>query len=112
MTEIKKQLAPDHWAQNLGIFEIKQLADKEAIYKERCREAIFNYRNWQRSQRDQTDMIEMLYGGMEGKMHRNQVSDSVTIYWAVRKHFRTAFSKYLEKTGCYPANNYYKKIKA
>lgn len=93
---------PNQWAQNLEIFDLKQLADKEAQYRQYCRDAIRHYRAWQREQSDQTDMIEILYGAMEGDLYRNRVSDSVKIYWTIRKHFRTAFARYLEKTGCYP----------
>jgi len=92
------------WAQDLEIFEIKQLADKEALYRRICRDAIKNYRSWQHMQSDQTDMIELLYGRMEGNMHRSQMKESIKMYWAIRKHFRIAYARYLEKTGCYPAS--------
>ncbi|MAZ75954.1 MAG: hypothetical protein CMH31_01480 [Micavibrio sp.] len=103
MTDNITLLTPDILTKNLEIFEVKQLADKEAVYKALCNAAIKRYKNWKKTQIDQTDLIELLYGGMEGKMHRQMAIESIRLYWSIRKHFRISFAHYLEKTGCYPS---------
>jgi hypothetical protein len=103
MTDNITVLMPEILTKNLEIFEVKQLADKEAAYKVACETAIKRYKNWKKSQVDQTDLIELLYGSMEGKMHRQMAIESVRLYWSIRKHFRISFAHYLEKTGCYPS---------
>ncbi|NQZ13827.1 MAG: hypothetical protein HRT94_03230 [Alphaproteobacteria bacterium] len=92
---------PNSISHDLDIFELKQLADKEALYKARCQKAIQSYKHWCKSQEDQTDIIEILYGSMEGRIYRGQAEDTIKLYWAIRKHFRKAFFSYLDKTGCY-----------
>lgn len=103
MTDNVTVFMPEAFTKNLEIFEVKQLADKEAAYKAQCDAAIKRYKNWKKSQIDQTDLIELLYGSMEGKMHRQMAIESVRLYWSIRKHFRISFTHYLEKTGCYPS---------
>lgn len=99
------QSLPSSISNNLEIFELKQLADKEAQYRRHCQKAIRKYKNWCRTQEDQTDIIEILYGSMEGRIYRGQAEDTVRLYWAIRKHFRQAFLIYLDKTGYYPKSH-------
>lgn len=102
MTNNLISLVPEAFTKDLEIFEVKQLADKEAAYKAMCSEALRRYKHWKKEHSDQTDLIELLYGGMEGNMYRNVAIESIKLYWSVRKHFRISFAHYLEKTGCYP----------
>lgn len=87
----------------LQIFEMKQLADMEADYKIKCREALDQYKKWQADYADETDMIELMYGNLEGIMHRRRAEDSVRAYWIIRQDFRKLFSDYLAQTKAYPA---------
>lgn len=87
----------------LQIFELKQLADMEAGYRAKCKQAIEVYKNWQLQHKAETDMIELLYGGLEGRMLRAQAEDMVRMYWVIRQDFRRAFKEYLAKSCCYPA---------
>ena len=105
-------LLPETLAYNLEIFEIKQLAEKEAAYKEMCHLALKRYKKWKKIHSDQTDIIELLYGSMEGHMYRNVAIESIQLYWSIRKHFRISFTRYLEKTGCYPTETSVKKMRA
>ena len=86
---------------NLCLFDIKQLADKEAAYKAECLQAIKEYKIWERKMSDETDLIEILYGTMEGNIYREKMENMIQLYWAVRKHFRSAFTSYLAQVGAY-----------
>jgi hypothetical protein len=88
---------------NLQIFELKQLADKEALYKAECRKALRRYKSWRREQAAQTDIIELLYGNLEGTLLRRRAEDMVKAYWIIRHDFRRAFKEYLQKSCCYPS---------
>lgn len=89
----------------LEIFELKQLADMEASYKARCRHALELYKNWRRLYSQQTDMIELAYGNLEGVMLRRRAEDAVRAYWIIRRDFRGLFEEYL---GYYQKNSSYK----
>ena len=106
------QLVSEGFTKNLEIFEVKQLADKEEAYKTMCKAAIRRYKNWKKEYDDQTDMIELLYGGMEGRMHHKMALESIKMYWSIRRHFRISFALYLEKTGCYPTDMSCQKLRA
>ncbi len=95
--------APQKLEGRLQIFELKQLADMEAAYKEKCRQAIKAYKNWRIKHEAETDMIELLYGNLEGIMLRRRAEDMVEVYWVIRQDFRGAFKTYLEKSCCYPS---------
>lgn len=86
----------------LQIFEIKQLADKEAGYKRQCLESIKQYRQWCKNHEGETDTIELLYGNLEGIMLRRRAEDMIRCYWIIRQDFRKAFREYLAKNCCYP----------
>ena len=87
----------------LQIFELKQLADMEAHYKEQCRDALKAYKTWRRRHDAETDVIALLYGNLEGIMLRHQAEDAVQIYWTIRHDFRRGFRDYIDKCGCYPS---------
>lgn len=88
---------------DLQIFELKQLADMEATYKAECLKAVRDYKTWQKAQAEQTDIIELTYGNLEGMMLRRRAEDMVQIYWILRCDFRKAFRTYLAKSCCYPS---------
>ena len=79
----------------LEIFELKQLADMEASYKARCRQSLARYKNWRRSYSQQTDLIELAYGNLEGTLLRRRAEDAVHAYWIIRRDFRVFFEEYL-----------------
>ena len=86
----------------LQIFELKQLADMEAQYKQQCRQSLASYKAWCQKHAGETDMIELLYGNLEGVMLRRRAEDAVEAYWVIRQDFRCLFKDYLEKSCCYP----------
>lgn len=81
---------------NLQILDLKQMADMEDYYKKKTRQAIDTYKNWQKLHGRQKDMIEILYGTMEGTMLRHQAEDTTRIYWRVRTDLRKALSVYIQ----------------
>lgn len=87
----------------LQIFELKQMADMEATYRKRCLKAIQTYKAWMRVHASETDVIELLYGNLEGVMLRRQAQDAACLYWIIRLDFRRAFKEYLDKSCCYPS---------
>ena len=102
-TYINRQSFPDisGLTGNLQIFDLKQLADIEAAYKQKCLQAFAAYRAWGQSQSDRTDTIERLYGTLEGTLLRRQAENTVQAYWIIRRDFRAAFQTYLIKNCCY-----------
>ncbi len=80
------------------IFELKHLADMEADYKRKCRFAIKAYKSWCKGRQAQKDVIELLYGNLEGVMLRRQAENSIEMYWTLRRDFRREFKSYLEKS--------------
>ena len=75
----------------------------EATYKAACLEAVRDYKAWQKIQSQQTDIIELTYGNLEGMMLRRRAHDAVQAYWILRCDFRKAFRAYLAKSCCYPS---------
>lgn len=87
----------------LQIFDLKQLADKEDDCRKKCMVAIDRYKKWKRQYCQQTDMIEILYGNIEGIMLRQQAESAVGLYWVLRRDFRNAWVSYRENSCRYPA---------
>lgn len=87
----------------LQIFELKQMADMEANYKTQCQQAIQAYKVWRMAHENETDVIELLYGNLEGVMLRRRAEDLINLYWTIRQDFRRGFKKYLEKSCSYPS---------
>jgi len=88
---------------DLQIFDIKQLADFEHFYKIKCLESIRAYKNWKKIYRQQTDVLELLYGSVKGIMLRRQAEDSIRLYWMVRQDMRQALASYLSHRCCFPS---------
>lgn len=86
---------------HMQIFDIKQLADMEATYRAHCKKAVMEYKKWEREFQEETDMLALLYGDIEGNMLRRRAEDSVGMYWMVRRDFRNWFHCYLAKTNYY-----------
>jgi 3-phenylpropionate/cinnamic acid dioxygenase small subunit len=99
--EESHQRLADQLKRNMQIFDLKQLADMEATYRQNCKQAVIEYKNWERQYKDETDMLALLYGTIEGNMLRRRAEDSVGMYWTVRRDFRNWFNCYLAKTNCY-----------
>jgi len=101
---MNSKLKYDHYEQqgrdeqkSLQIFELKQLAEIESEYKNKCRDAIREYKNWHRIQRNKTDVIEILYGNLEGIMLRRYAEEAIKVYWVIREDFRCSFKSYIQK---------------
>ena len=96
---------PENLEGGLQIFDIKQLADMEAAYRKNCKQAVNEYKLWVDRYKGETDMIDLLYGNLEGSMLRRQAEDTVSAYWIIRKDFRRWYHRYMAQTKCYPSNN-------
>ena len=97
---------PKNLTRGFQILELKQMADMAESYKTKCKEAIQAYKNWQAKHADETDVIELLYGSLEGPVLRRQAQDAIQLYWVVRQDFRKAFQEYLDKSCAYPSMTY------
>lgn len=96
---------PDDLQGGLQIFDLKQLADMEARYKDVCKKAMADYKTWWKGFEGETDTIALLYGKLEGNLLRAHAQESVNAYWTIRQDFRKWFHCYLAQTNCYPSNN-------
>lgn len=85
----------------LQLFELKQMADMEADYQKECAKAIKAYKAWRCAHEEETDMIELLYGNLEGIVLRRHAEAAVQSYWVIRQDFRHLFKEYLAKSCCY-----------
>lgn len=95
-----KTAAPAHPVENilqrdLQLFDLKQMIDYEARYKQHARESIRALKSWQRHYAGQTDMVELLYGSIEGVMLRRRAEDFTRLYWLVRADSRKAIALYM-----------------
>lgn len=86
---------------NLQAMDIKHMAEFESVYRQRCRLAIGMYKDWIHSYQSETDIVELLYGSIEGMMLKQQAQDAVKLYWMVRQDFRQALKKYLNNVSTY-----------
>ena len=86
---------------NLQTLDIKHLAEFENVYRMRCRLAIQIYKNWLRDYDAETNVVQLLYGSIEGMLLRQQAEHAVRLYWTIRKDFRAALKKYLENMTSY-----------
>ncbi len=80
----------------LQIFELKQLAEMEAVYRKQSIAAIKTYKKWCRIQSQETDIIVVLYGNLEGIVLRRNAEEAVKAYWVVRTDFRRGFKDYIQ----------------
>jgi hypothetical protein len=83
--------------QDLQLFDLKQMVEHEARYKCSAREAIAAHRQWRKQYSQQTDMVELLYGSIEGVMLRRRAEDFARLYWLVRADLRKAMSIYMTR---------------
>jgi hypothetical protein len=91
-------------SKNLDIFELKQLADMEALYRQQCQKALISYKIWAKNHEGETDQIALLYGNLQGNVLRANAKEAVRAYWTVRTDFRRWFKQYLSNIQHYPAN--------
>jgi len=98
------QTAPEKIGYSLNFFELKQLADMESIYKRQSIQAMKDYKIWQQGHDHETDIIQILYGGLQGAVLKQRAKDTVTAYWIIRKDFRKWYGRYMAENKCFPAN--------
>ena len=84
-------------SRQLQIFDLKLLADMEDAYRCQTREFLRAYRRWKQIHKNQTDMLAVLYGGIEGIMLRRQAEEAVRFYWTLRRDFRRAYGVYMRQ---------------
>lgn len=80
----------------LELFEVKQLAEMEASFKDQCKVALRSYKKWCAQYQHETDVIELFYGQLTGIILRRQAENAVQAYWIIRHDFRSAFARYLD----------------
>ncbi len=100
----KRRRVPQKLEGRLQLFELKQMADMKAAYKSQCLRAIKTYKDWLKQYREETDIIVLLYGTLEGTMLRHQAQDAAKLYWTIRQDFRRSFKEYIERSCCYPSS--------
>ena len=83
--------------QEFQLFDLKQMVEYEALYKSYARESIRALKNWQFHYGTQTDMVELLYGSIEGLMLRRRAEDFTRLYWLVRSDARKAMQLYVKR---------------
>lgn len=70
---------------NPQIIDIKEIEAVLKTYKNKCLQAIHAYKHWKKEYSQQTETVEILYGGIEGIMLRRQAEDAVKLYWVMRQ---------------------------
>lgn len=88
----------------LEIFELKQLADMEAEYRKICQQALTAYKIWKTAHSQETDMIALLYGNLEGVVLRRHAEIAAQAYWVIRQDFRRLFKEYIATSCSYKTN--------
>lgn len=83
--------------QEFQLFDLKQMIEYETLYKKYARESIRALKNWQHRYAQQTDMVELLYGSIEGVMLRRRAEDFTRLYWLVRSNARKAMQLYVKR---------------
>ncbi len=81
--------------QKLQVFEVMQFTELENHYKAKCRKAIVEYKSWKRVHSQETDVIQMMYGQLEGILLRHQAQNAVQAYWIMREDAKQAVKGYL-----------------
>lgn len=81
----------------LNLLEIKQIIELEQDYKKDCMAALKSYKHWLKFYEEETDLIEVVYGDMEGKILRRRAEDLVNAYWVIRQDLRKIIQCYFEK---------------
>ena len=81
--------------QKLQIFEVKQFTELENHYKAKCRRAIAEYKSWKCVHAQETDVIQMMYGQLEGIVLRHQAQHAVQAYWIMRQDAKEVLKGYL-----------------
>src|SRR5688572_11690334 len=87
---------------SLQIFDLKQMAEKEQECRSRALKAIEAYKKWKRDYAAQTDVIELLYGNVEGIILRRQAEYAVRYYGILRHDFCQAFKVYMAQSIKFP----------
>lgn len=84
-------------SKDLQLFDLKQMVEHEARYKKEARASIRAHKDWRRKYAQQTDMVELLYGSLEGVMMRRRAEDFARLYWLVRADLRKAMRIYMTR---------------
>lgn len=79
---------------DLQFFDLKQMIEFERQYKGAARSAIVDLKKWRRTYEQETDMVGLLYGSVEGVMLRRRAEDFAKLYWLVRADVRQAMAVY------------------
>ncbi|QQG36928.1 MAG: hypothetical protein HYS17_03920 [Micavibrio aeruginosavorus] len=82
-------------AQDIQYFDLKQLAEIQARYRNRLRVMIHHYRRWQADYGRERDRIEKVYRAYEGIFVRRQLADSWQLYLTVNRDYHELRRVYL-----------------
>lgn len=86
---------------NLQAMDIKHLGEFENLYRQRCKLAITMYKDWKKTYQSESDVVELIYGSIEGMFLKKQAEDAAHLYWIIRQDFRNALSHYLSNITTY-----------
>lgn len=89
-----RHLAEQVLRRDLQFFDLKQMIEFERQYKTAARTAIGELKAWRRAYEQETDMVGLLYGSVEGVMLRRRAEDFAKLYWLVRGDVRQAMAIY------------------
>lgn len=87
--------------QRLQIFEVKQFIELEHYYKAKCCYALKQYKIWKALHKDETDVVQMLYGQLEGIVLRHHAQSAVQAYWIIRNDYKKVMKDYLSDLPTY-----------
>lgn len=91
----------------LQIFDVIQIMEIERNTKHKCMKSIHEYKNWQVSYLQETDLINLLYLNRKGDLLKKQAQDLVNFYWQIRLEVRNARLRYL-RNNCVSYSTYKK----
>lgn len=86
---------------SLQIFDLKQVADIEARVKMDTLKHLREYRAWKKYYGRQTDLVELHFGNLRGRLLRQQAVNAVGYYWHIRQQSRQLFAAYHKQIESY-----------
>ncbi|MCM2343261.1 MAG: hypothetical protein NDJ24_01725 [Alphaproteobacteria bacterium] len=82
-------------AQDIQYFDLKQLAEIQARYRNRVRVMVHHYRRWRADYEREQDRIEKVYRAYEGIFVRRQLADCWQLYLTVNRDYHELRRVYL-----------------
>ncbi len=86
---------------DLQILDIKQMGDIGGQWRNAALKAIRVWKEWRCRYRQETDVIEILYRGLEGERLRREAVEAVKLYWLIRRDVQIVLLRYINRTAPY-----------